>query len=551
MNQVSPNRTFTPKLGQRDSYTTVAILFHWTIAACIVVQLALGFHMADLEGIGRSLLLQIHKTVGILVLLLTAGRLAWRFTNPPPPPHDSLTPIERLASHWVHIGFYAALFVLPLTGWAMVSAQRPGGMKILGGVLNWPGFPGMSLLPGAAQDVASDVLDTSHAYLAWVMLALMGLHIAGALKHHFISKDPTLTRMAPGTTPGSFTDKRLLAIPAVAALIAAVIYLPKLPVHFDRPKPKDVASADIYADIVGPSLERRCGFCHSEDVSKGGLSLATYEAVMQGGRSGPAVVPGHPEKSELIHRVILPSDNPKYMPKDGKPPMGKSELAAIKWWIAQGAPRSAKVGSLKLTPEANSAIKILLGGDDDSDQSSGGGVVLPSAPPADKAAMDKLIGEGFILRKADTRSNLLVADYILTKPTTAEAIADLAKLAPQLYSVNLRKAGVTDAEVKTLAGFPKLSILRLEENAVTDAAAKDIAGAKSLTYLNLTNTKITDAGFSAVAALPKLEKLYIWGTAVTPAAIDKAKADHKGMLVFAGLTEKDVKVETKTMTPSN
>ena len=79
----------------------------------------------------------------------------------------------------------------------------------------------------------------------------------------------------------------------------------------------------------------------------------------------------------------------------------------------------------------------------------------------------------------------------------------------------------------------------------------DIAGIKSLTYLNLTNTKVTDAGFNEVAALPKLEKLYIWGTTVSPAAVDKVKAEHKGMLVYAGLTEKDVKVETKTMVPSN
>src|SRR4051812_46104322 len=78
----------------RDRYSTVAIVFHWLIAAGIVIQLALGFHMGDLEGLGRSVLLQIHKTVGISILVLTVARLAWRFVNKPPPHGDSLTPIE-------------------------------------------------------------------------------------------------------------------------------------------------------------------------------------------------------------------------------------------------------------------------------------------------------------------------------------------------------------------------------------------------------------------------------------------------------------------------
>ena len=107
-----------------DRYSTVAIAFHWLIAGSIVLQLALGWHMGDLTGLGRSVLLQIHKSVGISILLLTLGRMLWRMVNPPPPHGSNLTRIERIASHWVHMGFYAALLLLPLTGWAMVSLER-------------------------------------------------------------------------------------------------------------------------------------------------------------------------------------------------------------------------------------------------------------------------------------------------------------------------------------------------------------------------------------------------------------------------------------------
>ena len=537
-----------------DRYSTVAIAFHWLIAGSIVLQLALGWHMGDLTGLGRSVLLQIHKSVGISILLLTLGRMLWRMVNPPPPHGSNLTRIERIASHWVHMGFYAALLLLPLTGWAMVSLERAGGMKIFGG-LTWPGFPFASALPGALQETLTGVFDQTHDILVWVMLGLLALHIAGALKHHFVSRDATLSRMAPGVKPGAFTDPRLLAIPLVAAIFAAGVYLPKLPELASRPKPKDLASTDIYLDVVGPSLDRRCGFCHSDDQSRGGLSLTSYDSIMQGGRGGPVVMPGQPDRSDLYRRIALPTDHKDFMPKDGKPPLSQSEVAAIRWWISQGAPRSARVSSLKLSPEAASALKSVLGGGDDEQAGNGGGpsqgAALPTAPAADMALVDKAVADGFIVRKMDVNSNLMVADYISVKPVTDAAMADLAKLAPQILQLNLRHAGVSDAMVKTIVGFPNLRNLRLEGNPITDAAAKDVAGIKTLAYLNLVNTKVTDAGFAEVTQLPKLERIFVWGTPITPAAIDKLKAGRKDVFVDTGVTAKDVVVDAKVMVPAN
>ena len=115
----------------------------------------------------------------------------------------------------------------------------------------------------------------------------------------------------------------------------------------------------------------------------------------------------------------------------------------------------------------------------------------------------------------------------------------------------LLPAGELTSPNQASYGETHLRRLRLEENAITDAAARDIAGLKDLTYLNLTNTKITDAGFAQVAALPSLEDLYTWGTGVSQPAVDKVKAERKGVTLYAGLTAKDVKPETKVMAPTN
>jgi len=148
-------------------------------------------------------------------------------------------------------------------------------------------------------------------------------------------------------------------------------------------------------------------------------------------------------------------------------------------------------------------------------------------------------------------SNLVDVDYVSADPVTPGMIDDLARIGPNILRLNLRHAGVTDAEVTTIASFSNLRRLRLEENPVTDAAAMDIASLKTLTYLNLTNTRVTDAGFDQVLTLPKLSRVYVWGTAITPAAVDKVKTSRKDVIVHAGLTAKDVPVEAKIMTPVN
>jgi len=325
-----------------------------------------------------------------------------------------------------------------------------------------------------------------------------------------------------------------------------------------RPKPKDVASADIFLDVVGPALQHRCSTCHNDSKMSGGLSVATYETLMTGGKDGPVVIAGVPNKSDLFRRISLGPDDMDFMPKDGKTPLTKNEVAAIGWWIAQGAPRSGIVGTLKLTPEAASALAAIIGGAQGGQEEQDGGTEMsaeepfPIVPAAEAAQVAKLVGEGFILRKIDQTSNLLDADYVSAKSVTNDEIADLAKISPQLLRVNLRHAGVTDAMVKTIASFPNLRNLRLEANpGVTDAAAGQIAMAKSLTYVNLVNTKVTDVGFAQVASLPKLKKFYFWGTPITAGAVEKVKVSRKDVVLSAGLSPKDVLVETKVVAPAN
>jgi len=384
-------------------------------------------------------------------------------------------------------------------------------------------------------------LDRAYAKL-WgipVAVVLVLMFITGHLGGNLTHGDTYLTEYAPNP-------------------IRMALGLP--PTQGPRPKPKDLASADLYLDVVNPALQQRCSTCHNDSKKSGGLSMASYDALIKGGEKGPVIVPNSAATSDLFHRISLTPDDKDFMPKDGKTPLTKNEVKAIGVWIAQGAPKSGLVGSMKLTADGSQAIQAVIGasgsGGGDEQADNGGGASkeapLPTVAAADAALVNKVVAEGFILRKVDKASNLLDADYVSAKPVTTATIADLAKLGPQLLRLNLRHAGVTDDMVKTISGFPNLRHLRLEANpAVTDAAAKDISGIKTLTYLNLVNTKVTDAGFTQVAALPKLQRIYFWGTPITPAAVTKVKETRKDVFFDTGLTAKDVPVETKVMAPAN
>jgi len=321
-----------------------------------------------------------------------------------------------------------------------------------------------------------------------------------------------------------------------------------------RPKPKDLASADIYLDVVQPALEQRCSNCHNNSKRSGGFSVASYEALMKGGSNGSVIKPGDSAASDLFRRVSLAPSAKGFMPKDGKTPLNENEVAAIGWWIEHGAPASAAVGSLQPTAQTASAIQSIIGaqlaGENEQVAIAGSASAgLPTVEQADENLVARVVAAGFVVRSIHQGSHLLDVDYTSPTPVTPEIMAHLARLAPNILRLNLRRAGITDADMKTIATFRNLRQLRVEQNEITDAGARDIATLTQLTNLNLTHTRITDEGLEAVARLPELKTLYVWGTPVTRAAAEKVQAGNKALRIEAGLSAADIPPAGKVVPP--
>lgn len=171
-----------------ERYSRVAIAFHWTIAALVIFNIAVGLGHDPIPALRA--LMQAHKAVGLTVLALTALRVAWRLAHRPPPLPADTPGWERGAAHATHWTLYLLLVALPLSGWVMVSG--PEGRR----PLSWFGAFDVPYLP--ATSPAAEGAAKAHGLLGWVMLALVLLHVAAALRHHLVLRDRVLARMLPG-----------------------------------------------------------------------------------------------------------------------------------------------------------------------------------------------------------------------------------------------------------------------------------------------------------------------------------------------------------------
>ena len=166
---------------------------HWLLALMILGSLGVGLYMTGLPfSPARLKLYNWHKWAGVTILVLSALRLLWRMTHRPPasPPMPAW---QLRASHMAHAALYALFFAVPLAGWAYSSAA--GFPVVLFGVLPLPDFM-------APDRALSESLKPLHQGLAYALAAVIVLHVAAALKHHFVDRDGLLLRMMPSRRRG-------------------------------------------------------------------------------------------------------------------------------------------------------------------------------------------------------------------------------------------------------------------------------------------------------------------------------------------------------------
>lgn len=181
----------------RSRYSAVAMLLHWAIAGLILANLFVGWRMGFLGAMAQFNAFQLHKSIGITVLVLSLVRLAWRLTHRAPPLPASMTPFERFAAKATHLFFYVMMIGMPLTGWALVSVSPLNIPTLLWHHIPWPHIGVLHDLPAGPKARVDHLATRVHVALAFGGAALIALHVAAALKHQFLQRDGVLGRMLP------------------------------------------------------------------------------------------------------------------------------------------------------------------------------------------------------------------------------------------------------------------------------------------------------------------------------------------------------------------
>lgn len=177
----------TFKTKGTTSYSTFIKLLHWLIAFAVIIMLCMGFFLGSIPEQYQSTAYMLHKATGISILFLIIIRFIGIQISGRPPLPASVKPWEKYLSRFVQYSFYLLLIIMPLSGWIMsVAAKR---IPSFFGLFNMP-------LPGIEPNKSlADFMANSHEIIAWILIAFIVLHIAGALKHHFIDKDNVLKKM--------------------------------------------------------------------------------------------------------------------------------------------------------------------------------------------------------------------------------------------------------------------------------------------------------------------------------------------------------------------
>lgn len=170
-------------------YSRPAKLLHWAVVALLIGQFIVAWTMPSMRRDTQpDTLINLHFSFGTLIALVAAVRLGWRMGHGAPPPASGLSSWQVHSARVVHGLLYALLFVVPILGWIDAS-WRGMSVKLFGLAL-----PKLIATRAPGWNWTGDV----HGLLAnYVLLALVGLHVAAALYHHFICRDGVLQRMLP------------------------------------------------------------------------------------------------------------------------------------------------------------------------------------------------------------------------------------------------------------------------------------------------------------------------------------------------------------------
>lgn len=314
--------------------------------------------------------------------------------------------------------------------------------------------------------------------------------------------------------------------------------------------PSPALAAPDFATVIQPLFTARCVSCHDDTNRKGGLSLASADAILAGSDAGPVVEPGDAANSELLIRLRLPLDIRGHMPPRMKAQPSAEDINAIEAWITAGAP----------FPGSNTAINAPIPLARPPVRAHDAGVTAPSAsgPPApapaplptpatapplatptpDPAAIARLRDKLAHVAPISAADALLSINFNAPSASIDDATATqlLTPLVGSIGDLSLARTKAARATLALARTMPRLQRLDLRATPITAADLKALEGHPVLAELVLAQTTLTDDAADVIASLPALRRVYVWHSGLSDAAIAALRSRKPDLSIDAGDT---------------
>jgi cytochrome b561 len=163
-----------------EKYNISLRIIHWVMALTIIAMIGVGWYMTELpkEGSLKNVLIGLHKSFGALLLILFFVRIALRFTTKIPALPVGIPKIQKKLAHLGHFMLYVFMLIVPLSGYAMSN--------LYGYDVSMFGIPLPKLF--AENKDLGKLAREAHGIIPYVLLAIVVLHVAAVIQHHFLDK---------------------------------------------------------------------------------------------------------------------------------------------------------------------------------------------------------------------------------------------------------------------------------------------------------------------------------------------------------------------------
>mgnify|MGYP006283249345 CR=1 FL=1 len=293
-----------------------------------------------------------------------------------------------------------------------------------------------------------------------------------------------------------------------------------------KPAPVTIeVDTTVFDAAIYPIIENYCVYCHDDEVTKGKLRMDSPEAMLAGGSSGALLVAGDVESSLMLQRIHLPMEDEEHMPPKEKRQPGEAEIAALAWWIENGASFEMKLSD----PGVPESIHALL------PEAEQGATVAAPKGELDLQVVGELRDQLLAVQRIQQGENRLWINFNAIATTAGDDfLKQLQPIANFVVWLDLSRSQITDASMPVIASMENLEELKLSACAITDEGLGQLTGLTELKELNLTQTSVGDPSLPAILQMKSLEAVHLFGTEWTPEGLELLRRIRPDLSVNAG-----------------